>query len=232
MLRDDQGGRRARARAHPRASRAARGVRHQAERAGHREPAGAVARRGVGARRRGGGGRGAAGAPGRGAGAGARLAAPTLLGAAPRRCWRAWWTGWPPRTATRCCGFCGIPGVGGARAAWCRSAAGSMLHQAVPGLGEVSRHPDATLRLAAVQALAQLGTPAALGLIEQAIEDDDRGVRLAAVRAVGARGYKGALKRVEGGGARARREGDGPDREDGVLRGLRRDRRRRPVSRR
>ena len=73
-----------------------------------------------------------------------------------------------------------------------------MLHQAVPGLGEVSRHPDATLRLAAVQALAQLGTPAALGFIEQAIEDGDRAVRIVAVRAAGARGYKGALKRVEG----------------------------------
>ena len=53
------------------------------------------------------------------------------------------------------------------------------------------------VRLAAVQALAQLGTPAALGFIEQAIEDADRGVRLVAVRAAGARGYKGALKRVE-----------------------------------
>jgi HEAT repeat protein len=73
-----------------------------------------------------------------------------------------------------------------------------MLHQAVPGLGEVTRHPDPTLRLVAVQALAQLGTPAALGFIEQAIEDGDRAVRLVAVRAAGARGYKGALKRVEG----------------------------------
>ena len=34
-------------------------------------------------------------------------------------------------------------------------------------------------------------------LIDKAIEDADRGVRLAAVRAAGARGYKGALKRVE-----------------------------------
>jgi hypothetical protein len=73
-----------------------------------------------------------------------------------------------------------------------------MLHQAVPGLGEVARHPAPGLRLAAVQALAQLGTPAALGSIEQAIDDGDRAVRLAAVRAAGARGYKGALKRVEG----------------------------------
>jgi HEAT repeat protein len=72
------------------------------------------------------------------------------------------------------------------------------LHQAVPGLGEVARHPDPALRLGAVQALAQLGTPAALGFIEQAIDDGDRAVRLAAVRAAGTRGYKGALKRVEG----------------------------------
>ena len=48
------------------------------------------------------------------------------------------------------------------------------------------------------QALAQLGTPAALGFIEQAIEDGDRAVRLVAVRAAGTRGYQGALKRVEG----------------------------------
>jgi hypothetical protein len=73
-----------------------------------------------------------------------------------------------------------------------------MLHQAVPGLGETAEHRDPAIRLASVQALAQLGTPAALGFIEKAIEDDDRGVRLAAVRAAGARGYKGALKRVEG----------------------------------
>ncbi|HYF38558.1 MAG TPA: hypothetical protein VD930_02635, partial [Gemmatimonadales bacterium] len=32
---------------------------------------------------------------------------------------------------------------------------------------------------------------------DKAIDDSDRGVRLAAVRAAGSRGYKGALKRVE-----------------------------------
>jgi HEAT repeat protein len=72
------------------------------------------------------------------------------------------------------------------------------LHQAVPGLGETAAHSDPAIRLASVQALAQLGTPAALAFIEQAIEDGDRQVRLAAVRAAGSRGYKGALKRVEG----------------------------------
>jgi hypothetical protein len=71
------------------------------------------------------------------------------------------------------------------------------LHQVVPGLADTVTHPDPAVRLASVQALAQLGTPAALGLIDKAIEDDDRSVRLAAVRVAGGRGYKGALKRVE-----------------------------------
>ncbi|HUR96260.1 MAG TPA: HEAT repeat domain-containing protein [Gemmatimonadales bacterium] len=71
------------------------------------------------------------------------------------------------------------------------------LAQTVPGLGETIAHRDAAVRLASVQALAQLGTPAALGFIEKALEDDDRGVRLAAVRVVGGRGYKGAQRRVE-----------------------------------
>jgi HEAT repeat protein len=72
------------------------------------------------------------------------------------------------------------------------------LHQVVPGLGSTVTHPDPVVRLASVQALAQLATPAALALVDKAIDDDDRAVRLAAVRVVGSRGYKGALKRVEG----------------------------------
>jgi HEAT repeat protein len=71
------------------------------------------------------------------------------------------------------------------------------LTQAVPGLGETVKHRDPAVRLASVQALAQLGTPAALALLDAALEDADRAVRLAAVRAVGARGYKGAQRRVE-----------------------------------
>ena len=71
------------------------------------------------------------------------------------------------------------------------------LHQVVPGLADTVTHQDPAVRLASVQTLAQLGTPAALALIDKAIEDPDRSVRLAAVRAAGGRGYKGALKRVE-----------------------------------
>ena len=71
------------------------------------------------------------------------------------------------------------------------------LHQAVPGLTETAGHAAPEVRLASVQALAGLATPAAMALIDKAIDDADRGVRLAAVRAAGARGYKGALKRIE-----------------------------------
>jgi hypothetical protein len=71
------------------------------------------------------------------------------------------------------------------------------LHQVVPGLADTVTHQDSAVRLASVQTLAQLGTPAALALIDKAIEDDERSVRLAAVRVAGGRGYKGALKRVE-----------------------------------
>jgi len=71
------------------------------------------------------------------------------------------------------------------------------LLQSVPGLGETANHPDPAVRLASVQALAHLATPAALALVDKALEDGDRGVRLAAVRAVSARGYKGAQRRVE-----------------------------------
>ena len=71
------------------------------------------------------------------------------------------------------------------------------LHHAVPGFTDVISHSDPAVRLAAVQALGQLGTPGALTLLDRAIDDPDRSVRLAAVRGVGTRGYKGALRRIE-----------------------------------
>jgi HEAT repeat protein len=71
------------------------------------------------------------------------------------------------------------------------------LHHAVPGFTDVISHSDPAIRLAAVQTLAQLGTPGAMTLLDRAIDDSDKSVRIAAVRAAGQRGYKGALKRVE-----------------------------------
>lgn len=71
------------------------------------------------------------------------------------------------------------------------------LQGAVPGLGDTLGHADAAVRLASVQALAEIASPGALQLMERAIDDADRGVRLAAVRALGLRGYKNALRRIE-----------------------------------
>ena len=71
------------------------------------------------------------------------------------------------------------------------------LEGAVAGLGDVMGHADPAIRLAATEALVQIGTPGALVLLERAIGDADRGVRVAALKALSARGYKGALRRVE-----------------------------------
>jgi HEAT repeat protein len=71
------------------------------------------------------------------------------------------------------------------------------LQGAVPGLGELLGHDAPAVRLAAVLALAAVGSPGALAHIDRAIDDADRTVRLAAVRAAGARGYRNALRRVE-----------------------------------
>ena len=111
-------------------------------------------------------------------------------------CSRAWPTGSPARTRRRSCGSFARPTSEalGAVIALCGRLG---LHQAVPGLGETVAHADPAIRLASVQTLAQLGTPAALGFVDKAIGDADRGVRVAAVRVAGNRGYKGALKRVE-----------------------------------
>jgi hypothetical protein len=72
------------------------------------------------------------------------------------------------------------------------------LHHAVSGFTDVIGHKDPVVRLAAVQTLAQLGTPGAMTLLDRAIDDADKAVRIAAVRAAGQRGYKGALRRIEG----------------------------------
>ncbi len=71
------------------------------------------------------------------------------------------------------------------------------LEPAVPGLGEVLRRGGPELRLAAVTALAAIASPGALAHLERALEDSERGVRLAGVRVLGERGYRNALRRVE-----------------------------------
>ena len=80
------------------------------------------------------------------------------------------------------------------------------LMQTVPGLGETVVHREAggaTGLRAGARAAGHAGGARASS--RRRMEDEDRAVRLAAVRAVGARGYKGALRRIEGDRARARR---------------------------
>jgi HEAT repeat protein len=71
------------------------------------------------------------------------------------------------------------------------------LQAAVPGLAETLAHEVAAVRLAGVQALDAIGTPAALQALEKAVDDADREVRIAGVQSLGRRGYKGALRRIE-----------------------------------
>src|SRR5438105_3164765 len=56
---------------------------------------------------------------------------------------------------------------------------------------------DRALKLAVVEALTAIASPSGLRLLERAIDDDDRDVRIAAVRFVASRGYRNAAGRVE-----------------------------------
>jgi HEAT repeat protein len=71
------------------------------------------------------------------------------------------------------------------------------LQPTVAPLGELVGHGEPAVRLGAVEALGAIGTPGAMSLLERAIDDADRGVRVAAVTVAATRGYKGALKRLE-----------------------------------
>jgi len=76
--------------------------------------------------------------------------------------------------------------------------AGSLKAQAaVLALSKLSGDPDASRRLAAVQALVEIGSAGALQGIERAAEDADREVRIAAARAFASRVHRPALPRVE-----------------------------------
>jgi HEAT repeat protein len=67
----------------------------------------------------------------------------------------------------------------------------------VSPLARVLAESDAELRVAAVQALTEIGTPGAMQALERGLEDGDRDVRIATVRAVQGRGYRAALPRLE-----------------------------------
>ena len=68
---------------------------------------------------------------------------------------------------------------------------------AVLPLAKVLGVNDAELRLAASQALIEIGSPGALQALERGVEDSDRDVRIATVRALAARSYRPVLPRIE-----------------------------------
>ena len=71
------------------------------------------------------------------------------------------------------------------------------LQQAVAALvGVAGTHAERAIRLAAVQALAEVGSAGAMQGLERTLEDDDREVRLAAVRILGQRKYRAALPKI------------------------------------
>lgn len=67
----------------------------------------------------------------------------------------------------------------------------------VPVLGELLRGRGPEVRRAVADALATIGTPGALQQLEFGIDDDDRDVRITAVRVLGNRGHRAAFQRIE-----------------------------------
>jgi hypothetical protein len=77
------------------------------------------------------------------------------------------------------------------RAAALKSAA------AVPALGKMLTLGEPDMRLGAVTALTEIGSPGAMQMLERALADEDRDVRIVAVRGIGARNARAALPRIE-----------------------------------
>ena len=70
------------------------------------------------------------------------------------------------------------------------------LQQAVPAMAQALGHEETAIRVAAVQGLSDLATPAALQGLEKALDDADREVRLTAVRVLMQHRHRGALAKV------------------------------------
>jgi hypothetical protein len=68
---------------------------------------------------------------------------------------------------------------------------------AVGPIAQVLEHGDVELRVAAVQALSEIGSTSALQALEGGVDDSEREVRVAAVRALQARAYRAVLPRLE-----------------------------------
>jgi hypothetical protein len=85
----------------------------------------------------------------------------------------------------------------GARLEMVRLAGRLKLPGATEGMGPLLDSEDRTLKVAVVEALTQIASPTALRLLEKAVEDADRDVRIASVKFLASRGHRNALARVE-----------------------------------
>ena len=65
------------------------------------------------------------------------------------------------------------------------------------GMGRLLEIGDKALKLAVVEALTAIASPSALRVIEKAIEDPDRDVRIAGVKFLAARGHRNAFKQID-----------------------------------
>ncbi|MBI2072755.1 MAG: HEAT repeat domain-containing protein [Gemmatimonadetes bacterium] len=66
-----------------------------------------------------------------------------------------------------------------------------------PALGALFETASPAVKVAAVEALAAIGTSGAMQQLEKAVDDGDRDVRIAAVRVLAARGHRNVLGRIE-----------------------------------
>jgi len=65
------------------------------------------------------------------------------------------------------------------------------------GMGPLLERGERELKLAVVDALTTIGSPGATRLLEKAIDDQERDVRIAAVKFLGQRGHRNAFPRIE-----------------------------------
>ena len=68
---------------------------------------------------------------------------------------------------------------------------------AVSALAGTIEHGGPEMRLAGVAALSDIGSPGALQVLERALNDDDRDIRIATVKVLGSRGHRAALRSIE-----------------------------------
>ena len=77
-----------------------------------------------------------------------------------------------------------------------RRAAALKSPAAVPALGKLLTVGEAEMRVSAVMALTEIGSAGAMQILERALIDEDREVRIVAVRAIGARNARATLLRI------------------------------------